>query len=210
MTHYRGLAAAPFRSRPDISPDLLHLTRGETREAALAVLRNIVAERRLRGGTGFIRGGFRCVCFTEAPTGQLRDVFRWSAAKNLRLQPCGILLGKSYLYALGGRPVIYQAEAEYDHLPDSMKYRHVRYDPLADPPIDFTWEREWRLHADALQLEPERCCIVVAHAKDRAALLTDHARREARRTDGLAAAVGELLAMQYVEDFPWPIIELGV
>jgi hypothetical protein len=202
--------ATPIRKRPDIAPNLLHLVSGETRSAAFAALRTVVAERQLRGSDAHSPGGYRCVSFTEAPVKHLRDVYRWSTERDARLQPCGVLLGKDYLYALGGRPVIYQPDAEYAQLPEPLRYRHASYDPLADPPIDFTWQREWRLHADVLALEPERCCIVVASEEDRATLFTAHAEQEELRLEGLVSAVGRSLAGQFAESFPWPVISLDV
>ncbi len=210
MEHYEHQIAAPFRSRPDLSRDVLHLTRGETRSVAFATLKAIVRERELRGGTGMIRGAFRCVCFTEAPIRQLSDVFRRSAAKPLRFQPYGVLLGKDYLFARGGRPVIYQPDADFDLLPDQLKYRHVRYDPVSDPQIDFTWEREWRVRADAFSLDSERCTLVVANADDRNALVAEHAAAEQVRIEELVQAVGRSTAMQYEEVFPWTVLELNV
>jgi hypothetical protein len=35
------------------------------------VLEKIAAEGRLRGGSGFIKGGYRCVCFTETPISEI-------------------------------------------------------------------------------------------------------------------------------------------
>lgn len=199
-----------LRKRPDVAPNLMHLLRGDSRSDALASLREVIAERGLSGSTQGIRDGSRCVSFVEAPIRQLREVFRWSAERDARLQPFGVLLGKDYLFALGGRPVIYESDAEYEQLPDGLRYRHVRYDPLTVPPIDFTWEREWRLHADVLQLEPERCCIVVASEADRAALFIEHAEREELRLEAVGPAVGGLLADEMTESFPWPVISLDV
>jgi len=206
----RRAAAAHFRKRPDISPNLMHLVGADSREAAFALLRTIVAERCLRGNDRASRDGSRYVSFTEAPVKQLRDVFRWGAEHDPRRQPYGVLLGKDYLYALGGRPVIYQPDSEYDALSTSLRYRHVPYDPLADPPIDVTWEREWRLRADVLPLEPERCCIVVASEADRIALLTEHAEREEMRLEVMAPTVDGSLADLFSESFPWPVISLDV
>jgi hypothetical protein len=210
VDQHRRSVSATLRRRPDISPNLLHLARGDTRAGAFATLRTIVAERRLHASSDSIRGGYRCVSFTEAPVKQLRDVYRWSAEHDPRFQPYGVLLGKDYLYAVGGRPVIYQSDAEYEKLPDALRYRHARYDPLADPPFDFTWEREWRLHADILFLEPERCCIVVASESDRVTLLTEHAQQEELRLEELAPEVGSSLAGQFSESFPWPVLSLDV
>lgn len=206
----RRAAAAHFRKRPDVSPNLLHLVGADSRDAAFELLRTIVAERCLRGHDHAARHASRFVSFVEAPVKQLRDVFRWTSEHDARRQPFGVLLGKDYLYALGGRPVIYQSATEYGQLPESMRYQHVEYDPLADPPIDVTWQREWRLRADVLPLEPERCCIVVASEQDRIALLNEHAEREEMRMEVLAPAIGGSLADLFSESFPWPVISLDV
>ena len=55
--------------REDLSNNLVHLVKGDTAEAALATFDSILAEQSLRGGNGNIKGGWRCVCFTE----QFRD-----------------------------------------------------------------------------------------------------------------------------------------
>lgn len=199
-----------LRKRPDVAANLLHLLRGDSRGDAFDALRAVVAGRCVSGSTEGIHDGSRCVSFAEAPIRQLREVFRWSAERDARIQPFGVLLGKDYLFALGGRPVIYQPDAEYEELPASLQYRHVRYDPITVPPIDFTWEREWRQRADVLHLEPERCCIVVASEVDRAALFMEHAEREELRLEALGPAVGGSLADEMAESFPWPVLSLDV
>lgn len=199
-----------LRKRPDVAPNLLHLLHADTRGDAFGLLRSIVAGRCLSASDEGIRDGSRCVSFAEAPIRQLREVYRWTAERDARVQPFGVLLGKDYLFALGGRPVIYQSDAEYDELPAALRYRHVHYDPITVPPIDYTWEREWRLRTDVLQLEPERCCIVVASEADRAALFMEHAEREELRLEALGPAVGGLLSDELAESFPWPVISLDV
>jgi hypothetical protein len=206
--HPRKSLTPTLRRRPDIAPNLMHLLRGHSRGDAFAALHAVIAGRCLSGSDRCIEDGSRCVSFIEAPIRQLRNVFHWSAEHDAHRQPYGVLLGKDYLFALGGRPVIYQPESEYALLPEALRFRHVRYDPLTVPPIDVSWEREWRLRADVLQLEPERCCIVVASEADRAALFTEHAEREEVRLEALGSAVGGSLADQFAESFPWPVISL--
>jgi hypothetical protein len=70
-----------------------------------------------------------------------------------------VIVSKVWLFNQGGRPVIYQANDEYDQLPDSLKYRHVRYEPHRG--IDHTWEREWRIQTDRLPLCPDETTFVV-------------------------------------------------
>lgn len=146
--------------RDDLSDLLVHLTRGPSDAAAADTFLKILNERKLLGGTGHIRGGFRCVCFTEAPLAKLGQILATPGAQGLRYKPFGIMVTKAWLFAKGGRPVIYQPEAEYDLLHDSQKYRHVRYDEPGTPK-DVTWEREWRIQVDELQLDSASTTIVV-------------------------------------------------
>jgi len=44
--------------------------------------------------------------------------------------------------------VIYQTDNDFNILPEELRWRHVRYEPAGDQAIDFTWEREWRMHCD--------------------------------------------------------------
>lgn len=57
--------------------------------------------------------------------------------------------------------MIYQADSEYKELPLGLQWRHVRYEPHAQRPIDFTWEREWRIPTDLLPIAPENALLVV-------------------------------------------------
>lgn len=56
--------------RFDISDKLIHFTRGNSNEHAFSVL-----QRRLIAGNGMIRGGYKCVCFTEAPLRAFTEAF---------------------------------------------------------------------------------------------------------------------------------------
>jgi hypothetical protein len=77
----------------------------------------------------------------------------------MRYAPLGVMVDKRWLYERGGRPVIYQSHAEFDELPESKQHLHVRYEP--DQGIDYSWEREWRIKTDSLELDPEQTTIVV-------------------------------------------------
>jgi len=70
----------PFQRRDDIANDVIHFTKGDSPAEAFAVIAHIVAERRLLGGTGYIKGNYTCVCFTEAPLAHLMDVFARTAS----------------------------------------------------------------------------------------------------------------------------------
>jgi hypothetical protein len=51
--------------RPDLTDNLIHFIRGETEDEVYAKLRQILCKGRLLGGAGHIKGGYRCVCFSE-------------------------------------------------------------------------------------------------------------------------------------------------
>ncbi|MCD5326785.1 hypothetical protein ACFFU8_18030 [Chromobacterium piscinae] len=141
-------------SRKDMSDFLVHWTKEVDGSNAFDNLFNIYENMELLGGSGFIKGDYRCVCFTEAPEGTFHDV--WS-----RYSGFGVKVRKDWLFAKGGRPVIYQSDDEYDLLHEDQKWRHVRYEPCSDFRVDFTWEREWRYHGDILSLEEECVSLIV-------------------------------------------------
>lgn len=138
---------------------------------------------------------------------QLREVLLRSKQFR-RLQPYGVMFGKAYLFELGGRPVIYQPETDYDLLPASFRYRHVRYEPSGASPIDFTWEREWRLRADELHLHPESCSLIVRTDAEREILLRDAIKRHSDKHEAWAVAIGEEMARLHFpeEKFPWVVL----
>lgn len=147
-------------SRNDISPFLIHFTKGENLDDSFENLLSIISDQVIFGNNNMIKGGYNCVCFSEAPINNLSDglVNENSYSK---YSPFGILVEKNWLFAQGGRPAIYQTEEEYALLDRQQKWRHVTYDPLADPPINFTWEREWRIRIDKLHIDPYNASIVV-------------------------------------------------
>jgi len=145
-------------NRVDISEFLVHFTKGDEAPANFASIAN---EAVLRGGTGFIKGNFRCVCFTEAPLHSLQDILLHRTGHAFKYEPFGVIVRKKWLFGLGGRPAIYQPDSEFPSLPDSHKWRHVRYEPNATPPVDFTWEREWRILTNTLAISPKDAWLVV-------------------------------------------------
>src|SRR6266404_5831262 len=160
-------AAAVIRG--DLSSRLIHLTRGDSNRHAIANFLSIVRGGRIYGGTGHVRGGYRCVCFSEAPIAVIAQMV---ANRDSRYAPLGVMVDKTWLFAQGGRPVIYQPESEFETLPESIRYRHVRYDPVAS--IDVTWEREWRIRTDSLQLDPRATTFVVPGRAIMESLVAEH------------------------------------
>ena len=142
---------------------LFHFTReiinsplgGDSAMTAYNRLNKILSDGHLKGGTGYIKGGHQCVCFSEAPVGELAALF--SAVNSVspeavRYRPYGISVRKDWLFSQGGRPVIYRPDNEYENLPVTHNWRHAAYSP---PNIDFSWEREWRVHTPQLAISPE-------------------------------------------------------
>lgn len=191
--------------RDDVSDRLVHLTRGDTDQSAADAFMSIVEQRLLRGGTGCIKGGYRCVCFSEAPVGKLTYILANPSAHGMRYKPFGVMVPKTWLFEQGGRPVIYQPDAEFDLLHDDQRFRHVRYEPGT---VDFTWEREWRIQIDELALDPAACTLVVPNREWERWALRRHTAMLSRR-----ALVTGMIGPRSVSDFPWHFIvleDLGV
>ncbi len=184
--------------RDDLSDRLVHLTQGKPKQAADNVL-SIIKSKSLLGGTGEIRGDYRCVCFSEAPIAKLGYLLAQRPASGVRYMPYGIMLSKLWLYEQGGRPVIYQPDADYDLLPDSLRYRHVRYEP---PDVDFTWEREWRFPGSELGLDP---AVLTAIVPDRQ--WVDKVKEAHREMLTRRAGLG-VLGPKSVTEMPWHFLAL--
>jgi hypothetical protein len=155
----RPFKGDPALIRDDLSEKLIHLTRGETDQTAADIFVSILRERQLRGGTGCIKGRYQCICFSEAPVSKLAQILANPSAHGMRYKPFGVMIEKKWLFARGGRPVIYQSDREFKLLHEEQRFRHVRYEPEAE--VDFTWEREWRIQTDMLNIEPTVATLIV-------------------------------------------------
>ena len=160
-----------------------------------------MAEGRLRGGSGNVRGGFEVVCFSEAPVEILARMFR--DAPDVRYRPFGVMVPKTWLFAEGGRPVIYEPESEYDPLPEDLKYRHVRLQMPGDEK-DFTFEREWRIRTPSLELDPASCTLIVPD-RDWDYRLRD----EQIEADMDSARLMGLSPFTRISNFKWHVLALG-
>jgi hypothetical protein len=112
-----------------------------------------------------VRGPYPAVCLTEQPLSAVLVTRRCAGS---RYSGFGIAYHKYALFHAGGRPVLYGSkcmlgrrmkpdEPGYEEgkeiytggLPADLQYLWVRYEPAVgdsgDYPIDFTWEREWRV-----------------------------------------------------------------
>ena len=152
--------------RRDMSSLLFHFTRSSGGESALSILRRILQDGRLLGN-GKWTDGLDCVCFTEAPIPEFAAIFSLveiaaSAEQRPRYEPYGIAVTKEWLFRQGGRPVIYEHASAFGTYATAQHYRLVPFDPQAG--IDFTWEREWRIRATHLTLDPTSALVVVPTA----------------------------------------------
>lgn len=192
--------------RDDIGSRLVHLTKGEPDQVAANTFLAIVKDRKLRGGTGCIKGGYQCVCFSEAPVSKLSQILANPMAHGMRYKPFGVMVEKQWLFERGGRPVIYQSDSEYELLHETQRFRHVRYEPAT---VDFTWEREWRIHTSELELDPAQTTLVVPNRAWEKWAQDQHIAMLSRRAMVLHGFIGP----RSVSDFPWHFMvieDLGV
>ena len=111
------------------------------------------------------------------------------------------MLTKAALFSVGGRPVIYQPDSEFDLLPESMRFRHKEYDP--ENGIDFSWEREWRLQIDELALDPNTVTLVVPNRAWSDLIFERHALEMKMKTVGMNIA-----AWSFIKKYPWNFLVL--
>lgn len=189
--------------RADLSKHLVHWTKGADYESAFCAFRRIVFEGRIRGSSTFIRGGWTCVCFTEAPEVMFHQV-------SGKYKPFGVQVPKAWLFGLGGRPVIYQTDDEYELLPDELKWRHVRYEPHVDPPFDFSWEREWRIRVNELALDPLYARLILPNEMWARALIDEHEQNEGEYLELLVSEYGEEYRMYSARPFAFTYSVIGV
>jgi hypothetical protein len=194
-------------TRKDISDKLIHFTSDETIELAFRRLQKIIKERRILGTSNFVRGACKCVCFSEAPYINLPNGLV-NPAYYSRYSPFGLMFPKKWIFEQGGRPVIYQTDQEFYSLPETLRWRHVRYEPHKDPPIDFTWEREWRMPRSVLEFGPQTATIIVSDRSWGQRLIDEHELDEEFKIAMYREAWDEDFADTLYEPFEWTILTL--
>ena len=172
---------------------LFHFTRGaepvwrevqghrcNTAETASHVLTKILMAG-LRGSSGWTYG-INTVCFTEAPISEFNAVFSLNSIASEahlrpRYEPYGVAVSKAWLFSKGGRPVIYDHPQEQASYPPDLLFRFCPYDPASG--VDYTWEREWRIRAETLELDPKQTIVIVPSAEEAFEFVYDFASEEA-------------------------------
>jgi len=111
---------------------------------------------------------------------------------------------KKWIFQQGGRPIIYQPDKEFQTLPDEIKWRHVRYEPDIESPIDFSWEREWRINSNVLHINPAYAFVIVPNHQwaQRLIEIHDHEQNMIVRQYSI---IDELIAELAREEFRWHI-----
>lgn len=143
------------------------------------------------------------------PDDSVRPYVRINEDGYSRYTPFGILFDKTWVFAQGGRPVIYQPEAEYDLLPEALRWRHMRYEIGGAERVDFTWEREWRLHVDELHFDPSNAVVIVPNAEWEQRLRIAFDDQQDWQVAAYTQILDETIAEAYREDYPWRVACLG-
>ena len=191
--------------REDMSDLLIHFTKGNNLEDAYLNLKSIITDQIVHGHNRKIKDGSHCVCFSEAPLSSLKSGLL-NPSFYSPYSPFGLITTKENIFALGGRPVIYQPESEFRQLSNNNSWRHMRYEP---PGIDFTWEREWRLKTMGYNFKPINTQIIVPDSTWIQRLIEEHNDEQQWQTLQYSQIMDYLIAIQYEEPFPWVIVELN-
>lgn len=185
----------------------MHFTSGVSWEEAFNRLQSIIEGKCLRGSSALIKGDYTCVCFSEAPLALLPGRLVNETAYS-HYSPFGLIFWKSWVFEQGGRPVIYGPEGDFSELPRNMQWRHVRYEPAGDPPIDFTWEREWRLQTPFLRFDETSASICVPDTKWANRLVTAYDSEQEYLVRNYATIFDEVEAECYRDQFRWTVLTL--
>jgi hypothetical protein len=139
-------------SRSDLSQWVVHLVRhiGEITPGYIGssfdILRSILREGCIRPSTApFITNYFPAgaACFYDAPPHVWPEIVNTNP--NAR-QPFGLIVQKTVLWHLGGRPAIYTDQTSQEYWPEQERYRIIHTNLTRYPqPVDWTHEREWRV-----------------------------------------------------------------
>jgi hypothetical protein len=143
---------------------LTHFTRASKTASALDNLIAILKSGTIRGGRRMVGGRRAAVCMFDVPIMELGALL--DRRNRRRYEPFGIAIDKRYAFKMGARPVIYLPAAEArDILAEAERWRVVTIDLGAPTPIDWSFEREWRV-LDELKFEQNGSAALVESWKD--------------------------------------------
>ncbi len=143
---------------------LTHFTRASRSGSAMDNLISILDQRLISGGRRMIRGGKHAVCLFDLP---LKDLSTLLVRENRRrYEPFGIAVNRRYAFKIGARPVIYMPWSEARRTVAPSEYwRVVSLELSRTPPVDWSYEREWRIGGD-LKLETFATAALVETRSD--------------------------------------------
>ena len=169
----RDMGSMLFHFTRASTEDFIEIKTGEnsamrTKGDASGVLNKILYESKLTGTSAWSYGS-PSISFTEAPIQEFNSIFNLveiasNEDERPRYEPYGIAVSKEWLFAQGGRPVIYGHPLELSEMTEKQKYRFVPYDPISG--TDYTWEREWRISTDLLKLDPEHTLVILPTSEE--------------------------------------------
>ena len=85
----------------------------------------------------------------------------------------------------------------------------MRYEPLADPVIDFTWEREWRLRCDELTFDPSEVALVVPNLDWQGFIFDIWNSQQRLEAEAYSAVLDQLVIQQIDASCPWRVVPLA-
>jgi hypothetical protein len=143
---------------------LTHFTRRSAKGDAMDNLVAILRAGIIRGSTRMVRTRRAVVCLFDAPLPELNRLL--VRANRRRYEAYGIALDKRYAFTMGARPVIYMPWSEAcQMLTRDELWRVVAIDFERTPPLDWTFEREWRI-AEHLRLPDQGAVALVETWRD--------------------------------------------
>jgi hypothetical protein len=158
MNNGRSIPGKLEGVRRDISKYLWHFVGRAKSEQSFE---SILSSRTIKGSVDRDTGS-TVICFSETPLSEhIRQDKTLHDSAYARLSLYGFGFEKSLLYAKGCLPVIYQPRVLLDELPAKFRHRHVDLRLDGDRPVDYSWQREWRLEAPELEFTPQEVILVV-------------------------------------------------
>jgi hypothetical protein len=125
-------------------PMLTHFTRRSRQGDAMDNLVAILRSRTIKGSSRMVRTTRSVVCLFDAQWAELNRLLM--PANRRRYEPFGVAVDKRYAFSMGARPVIYMPWPEACQMLDEEElWRVVAIDLAQTPPVDWTFEREWRV-----------------------------------------------------------------
>jgi hypothetical protein len=133
---------------------------------------HILSSGRINGSnseSGFVCGDIPATCFQDVPLYSLsqniyaEQQYREAiTSAKVRYLGVGLMFPKPYVYARGGRPVVYEStDKAKSILPEDEWWRIVRFDLLDEANfIDWTHEREWRVPG-GFEFDLEQATVLV-------------------------------------------------